>query len=92
MDISLQKSITLRGNSLLTVRALRAVPPLRADFPLAALLRPSPARAAGFASAGWRASGASAAWSLAEYRSEIRARTRLSMEISEKEAIPSTEK
>src|SRR6266436_6023709 len=32
-------------------------------FPLAAPLRPSPARAAGFASAGWRASGASATWS-----------------------------
>jgi hypothetical protein len=42
---------------------LRAVPPRRAGFPLAALLRPSPARAAGFASAGWRASGASATWS-----------------------------
>ena len=45
-----------RGNR---VRALRGVPPRRAGFPLASLLRPSPARAAGFASAGWRASGAS---------------------------------
>ena len=34
-----------------------------AGFPLATLLRPSPARAAGFASAGWRVSVASATWS-----------------------------
>jgi hypothetical protein len=36
-------------------------------FPLAALLRLSPARAADFASAGWRVSGASATWSPPEF-------------------------
>src|SRR6266851_467166 len=37
--------------------------PAGAGCPLAAMLRPSPARAAGFSSAGWRASGAPPTWS-----------------------------